>query len=139
MLHLIRLILPTIFPSWRFFKEVEASPRLEWRSSDVGANWHSAMHRRTHLTPWLVLRRLVWNRNWNEYLFLVTCSERLLIEPTQHAVDEIVVRLCRVQGCAASELEFRICLVDRVGTEHTDIETGVAYESYPPHRLHHAV
>lgn len=128
--RLICLVLPTIFPSWRFFKEVEASPRLQVR---VGAGpWMPAVPRLARLGFWRALGRLFWNRDWNEYLFLVSCAERLIVEPTQHSVDEILVRLTRRHCCGAEHLCFRIQLAVR---EAGQITLHPVYESAAPHVL----
>jgi len=40
-----------------------------------------------------MFKRMFWNPNWNESLFLVSCSERLLDYPTKHSEDEILNRI----------------------------------------------
>jgi len=39
--------------------------------------------------------RMFWNPSWNESLFLVSCAERLLQNPTPHSEDEIMIGLNR--------------------------------------------
>ena len=78
-MEFLRLVLPVLFPSWRFFGEIGASPRIEFR--DASGHWHDAMDRPVRLTPVARLWRLVWNPDWNEALFLSALAERLLTEP----------------------------------------------------------
>ncbi|MDH5180157.1 MAG: hypothetical protein OEY07_10845, partial [Gammaproteobacteria bacterium] len=78
------------------------------------------------------LRRMVWNPRWNETLFLVSCAERLLAEPTAHSEHEIFKRIARTllqqpePLPREQQLRFRIVLLYREGSELIE-ET--AYES----------
>ena len=54
---------------------------------------------------------------WNEGLFLVSCAERILENPTTHSQTEIARRIaCGLDGAPAS-VQFRIVLVKREGAD----------------------
>lgn len=112
MLRLLALYLPVLFPSWRFFKEVEPSARVEY--CHPGGPWQAANARPERLRPLAMLARLVWNPDWNERLFLMSLAERMVVEPTAHAEAEILARLARRSGIGPGG-RYRILLVDREG------------------------
>ncbi|WP_221364313.1 hypothetical protein [Sphingomonas jinjuensis] len=78
----MRLLLPAVVPSWRFFDAVTASPRIDYvlAASPGGASgdWHEFDPRVPVLSARMMLRRLVWNPAWNEALYLVSLAERLM-------------------------------------------------------------
>ena len=130
MLHLLSLFLPTVIPSWRFFKTVAPSPRIEYRLIEAGrvGDWQEDRPRPGHLGLGQILRRMLWNPEWNEQLYLVSCSERLIDEPSQHSVDEINLRVARLLPVGQQELQFRLVFVSR---EQGQIVKLVEYESSP--------
>lgn len=130
MLHLLSLFLPTVIPSWRFFKTVAPSPRIEYRLIEAGrvGDWQEDRPRPGHLGLGQILRRMLWNPEWNEQLYLVSCSERLIDEPSQHSVDEINLRVARLIPAGQQELQFRLVFVSR---EQGQIVKLVEYESSP--------
>lgn len=95
----LALILPVLVPSWRFFKTIEPSPRVQWAfvtgSDDALAQWQEFRPRPTHVSILQMLRRLFWNPAWNETLFLVSCAERIQDQPTDHSINEIRHRIAR--------------------------------------------
>lgn len=94
-----RLILPILIPSWRFFRTVEASPRIEWarlaNSKDQTGAWREYRPRAPRLSPLVAIRRLFWNPAWNEALYLVTCAERVAERRDPHSIEEIRRRILR--------------------------------------------
>ena len=106
-MELLHLILPVLFPSWRFFGEIGASPRVEFR--DASGHWRDAMARPQRLSAVARLGRLVWNPDWNEALFLTALAERLLTEPEPWIEPEISARLSA--RFAVERPAFRIALV----------------------------
>jgi hypothetical protein len=78
MLRLLRLLLPALLPSWRFFQTVEPSPRVEWRAP--GGRWRALCPTPARLTLAQHLARLFWNPARAEALYLVSLSERLFGE-----------------------------------------------------------
>lgn len=98
----IALILPILVPSWRFFKTIDPSPRVQWVLTSAGAdapkaplNWQEFRPRPAYLSPLQMFRRLFWNPVWNESLFLVSCAERIQECPTDHSINEIRQRILR--------------------------------------------
>ena len=82
------------------------------------------MPRQKHIGIGARLWSLFWNPDWNETLFLVSCAERLAVEPTAHAQNEIADRLSRRLGISGP-VSYRIALVAREGDQ---IGTFVEYE-----------
>lgn len=108
---LLRLFLPVIFPSWRFFDEIGASPRVCFR---VGSDWVEVTARPVDLTLGQRLVRLVWNPDWNEQLFLVSQSERMILDPDARIEAEIVRRVA-LRHHLRAPFYLRLTLVDGTG------------------------
>ena len=82
MKRLLLLLLPALIPSWRFFKTVEPSPRVQWTLVQDGERkWQEFNPRPEVVSFGRMLRRMVWNPRWNEALFLVSLAERQTIDP----------------------------------------------------------
>lgn len=96
-MNAFRLLLPALIPSWRFFDVIAPSPRIEYgltaAADDAPATWRAFRPRPTHVPVAVMLRRLLWNPQWNETLFLVSCAERLVDQPTRHSEDQIFARI----------------------------------------------
>ncbi|UWQ42969.1 hypothetical protein K3718_07745 [Leisingera aquaemixtae] len=139
MLTLFKLLLPALMPSWRFFKSVDPSPRVEWRllasPSAAPAPWQEFRPRPQRLSPQAVAGRMLWNARWNESLFLVSCAERLTLAPTEHSLREILRRIAaelqRAQppGALQPYLQFRLVFLDR--GEDGQLIKAVTYQSEP--------
>jgi hypothetical protein len=97
MMKTLSLILPVVIPSWRFFKTVEPSPRVQWAlfSADnmVINDWQEFRPRPQNITPFQMLKRLFWNPEWNETLFVLSCAERIAETPSAHSIHEIRKRI----------------------------------------------
>ena len=93
----LSLILPVLIPSWRFFKAIEPSPRVQWSIlSDVDSHardWQDFRPRPLAVTTLQMLGRLFWNPAWNDTLFVVSCAERIEQQPTDHSITEIARRI----------------------------------------------
>jgi len=121
MLKALKLLFPALIPSWNFFDVIAASPRVEYarlRSpQEAGGGWREFRPRPQRVSVPVMLRRLLWNPRWNEALFVVSCAERLLDEPTAHSEDEIFRRIAADladgpdDGEGGTWLSFRIVLV----------------------------
>ncbi|WP_165185710.1 hypothetical protein [Caulobacter soli] len=136
----LRLLLPALIPSWNFFDVIAPSPRVEYAlSATPGAvgDWREFRPRPPHVSVPAMLRRLVWNPRWNETLFIVSCAERLIDEPTDHSQDEIFRRiaadLARQPDAAALEpwLSFRLVFLSREGEV---VDSEVLFQSAPRRR-----
>ena len=99
----LRLLLPALLPSWRFFDAVTASPRVDYAlladPDDEADHWQEFRPRPAILTPGAMFRRLLWNAEWNENLFLVSLAERLMraetAETVAHSQRELQHRVAR--------------------------------------------
>jgi hypothetical protein len=117
MLRTLLLLLPAVVPSWRFFDVIAPSPRIEFRllqaPDDAAGDWREFRPRPAHVSLRQMLGRLFWNPRWNESLFLVSCAERLLDEPTDHSSDEISRRIAFDFPGATGFLQFRLIVLSR--------------------------
>ena len=117
MRRTIQLILPALIPSWHFFKAVEASPRIEYWIEEDGPYWREFGPRPAQVSMLETLKRLFWNPAWNDQLFLVSCSERLVTTPTEHSAQMIRQRLQKAL-CPKSKpltVQFRLVFVSDAG------------------------
>ena len=77
----IKLVLPILFPSWRFFSGIGVSPRFDVAFvaavGDEPSAWIPFRPLPEALTFWQHFKRFVHNPQWNEHLFLNSCAERL--------------------------------------------------------------
>jgi hypothetical protein len=136
MLHIFKLLLPALIPSWNFFDLIAASPRIEYARlqspSETVVDWREFQPRPDRVSLATMFARLFWNARWNEALYVVSCAERLMAEPTAHSQDEIFHRIAahladRRAECGAW-LSFQIVLV----SEHEGaITRDVAFVSDP--------
>ncbi len=126
MFKTLSLVLPVIVPSWRFFKTIEPSPRVQWAlfSADSTAPvvWHDFQPRPVTIAPLKMVLRLFWNPDRNEELFVVSCAERIQQHPTAHSINEIRRRIqlsiekTRIDA-ADSFFQFRLVFVRREQAE----------------------
>ncbi len=119
MLHGLKLLLPALIPSWNFFDTIAPSPRIEYALLDdphAAAAWREFRPRPAHLSFGQMLLRMVWNPRWNESLYLVSCAEQLMANPTAHREREIMERI-KAENADASVpwLQFRLVFVSRQG------------------------
>lgn len=132
----IGLLVPALIPSWRFFSSVAPSPRVEFalstKSGTAAQDWQPFRPRPPRLSAWTYIRRLFWNPEWNEQLFLVSCAERLIVDPTEHSSREILGRIAQTLALGEplewgqTRLQFRLVFIRRVGNE---IKSEVCYVS----------
>lgn len=138
MIRALRLLLPALIPSWAFFKAVEPSPRVQWRllsaPNDTAPTWQEFRPRPAQISPLTILIRLIWNPKWNESLYVVSLSERLMITPTEHSVAEILrclageVRRSDLPHDHAPFVQFQIVFVAR---DQTGISETITYIGEP--------
>jgi len=133
MLKTLKLLLPALMPSWRFFDVIAPSPRIEFalleNAQEVPQHWQEFRTRPVHLSLGEMLKRLFWNPEWNESLFLVSCAERLMQYPTEHSHQEILKRIVAEnarQGEGAAYVQFRLVFLHREGAE---VQKDVTYIS----------
>ena len=102
--RVLRMVIPVLVPSWRFFDSIGPSPRLEyqWQAPDAPEDPAQAW------TPWVLtparvgvgtmFARLLFNAARNETLYLLACCERLVDDASHHAEQEIAARLAAHLG-----------------------------------------
>ncbi|WP_282091987.1 hypothetical protein [Epibacterium ulvae] len=128
LLRLFGLLLPALIPSWRFFKTVAPSPRVEYRLFYRGSwgEWCEDRPRPARIGTLQIIRRLFWNPAWNEQLFMVSCSERLIDTPTVHSAAELARRIAQTLPEHEVDFQFRLVFLSR---EEDQIIKSVEYES----------
>lgn len=127
MLNVLKLLLPALIPSWRFFDVIGPSPRIQYvilnAKHDEPSEWREFRPLPVRVSFMQMLGRMLWNRRRNESLFMVSCAERLLQHATPHSENEILKRIkaeLTVAGvCPVTEgfLQFRLLEVRRVGRQ----------------------
>lgn len=90
---MLNLLLPALFPSWRFFALIAPAPRIDIALQ--GEAWQRFRARPERLGAGALAARLIWNPTRNEDLYLVSLSERLIATSSDHAAREIETLLCR--------------------------------------------
>lgn len=146
MLQTLKLLLPALIPSWRFFDTIAPSPRIEFVllktkeqiEVDSSTHWQEFRPRPAHLPVTHMLKRMLWNPRWNESLFLVSCSERLMDEQSErknaHSRQEIFSRIkaeierTEVNITQTPYLQFRLVFVLR---NEGQLEKHITYLSTP--------
>lgn len=119
MLGTLKLLLPVLIPSWRFFDGIAPSPRIEYArlggENETPQAWQEFRPRPDYLSIAQMLKRMIWNPRWNETLFVVSCAERLIDFPTPHSAQEIFTRLGREIEPTPDKpyLQFRLVFVHR--------------------------
>lgn len=136
---MLRLLLPALIPSWRFFDRVGPSPRVEYviqtAAGDRPPLWREVRPRPARVSLPVMLGRLVWNPGWNEALYLVSCAERLLEHPSEVRAAHLVSRVAAVldtddeeRGGEERVLRVRVVLVTGARGR---VEHDVAFVSEP--------
>ena len=136
---MLRLLLPALIPSWRFFDRVGPSPRVEYAiqaaADDQPPRWREVRPRPARVSLPAMLARLAWNPDWNEALYLVSCAERLLEHPSEVRAAHLVSRVAAVldtddegRGGEARVLRVRVVLVTGARGR---VEREVAFVSEP--------
>jgi hypothetical protein len=90
----IKLLLPAIFPSWRFFDTCAPSPRIEFILLETikkkSSCWKELYPKPFKLSFSKMLIHIFWNPRWNEYLFLIYCVEKFITNPTEKNKEKIL-------------------------------------------------
>ncbi len=92
MSRILLLVLPILFPSWRFFAWIAPSPRIEWAigaARDPEPLWRAWRPKPADFSLLERLWRLLWNPHGNETLFLTSCAERFLESADPQAIDTV--------------------------------------------------
>lgn len=126
----IDLLLPALFPSWRFFKQVGPSPRVEYRVvlDGQGSEWRESHPISEHVGLGRMARRMLWNPARNTQLYMVSLSERLVSGLVEHSAAELNRLIAEKIGEQDGELQFRLMFMAPEGDQ---IVGTVVYESEP--------
>ena len=126
----IYLLLPALFPSWRFFKQVGPSPRVEYRVllDGQGSEWRESHPIPEHVGLGRMARRMIWNPARNTQLYMVSLSERLVSGLVEHSAAELNRLIAEKIGEQEGELQFRLMFM---APEDDQIVGTVVYESEP--------
>ncbi len=135
MLYALKLLLPVVIPSWNFFDVIVPSPRIQFAvietDDENNVTWQEFRPCIKRLSFRRMLGRMFWNAQWNESLFMMSCSERLMDYPTQHSENEIFKRLISDVRSSGKEYEgklikFRLVFVRR---ESNELVEEIHYQS----------
>jgi hypothetical protein len=144
---LLTLVLPILFPSWRFFSSIGPSPRIELgfstNAKELPLQWIAFRPLPKTLSFKQHLLRLVHNPQWNELLFINSCAERVFETGEIFYREEIAARL--LQAIRNSEIDapkhaafmhFRICAIyadsaNTYQTTQTNCEIFLQSTAYP--------
>lgn len=138
ILKILKLLLPAMFPSWRFFDVIGPSPRVEFcpldNPEDDAAVWHECRPRPARLGFRERLKGFFWNARWNETLYLTNCAERFIQGQEEYASRELRRRLrsdlLRAEGAEGIPAFFRFRLVF-VSRDDESLRRDVAFVSPP--------
>ena len=123
---MLKLILPVIFPSWRFFSSIGPSPRIHiaflQNENAEPDNWQAFRPLPAKISLKNGSRRLLHNPEWNETLFINTCAERLFEGYSVMREQEIMRRILAAIHCGEIKVDkakpyvtYRISAVMREG------------------------
>ena len=123
---LLKLLLPILFPSWRFFSSIGPSPRIEVGFvADINSEpqvWLPFRPVPKKINFILGLQQLIHNPLWNERLHINTCAEHLFDSYSEFRERDIGWRL--VSAALNKEIvfdgEFQY-LVFRIRALETDV------------------
>ncbi len=128
-MQLLKLLIPALIPSWNFFDVIAPSPRVQFALLSSGSEepriWYDFRPHPAHLSLWQMTARMFWNAKWNETMFVNSCAERLILNPTKHSEDEILNRIegdlfkpsSSIDLSVSTHLQFRLCAIERHGSE----------------------
>ncbi len=136
---MLKLLLPVVFPSWRFFSSIGPSPRIhiaflqdETDEPDVD-DWQEFRPRPAKVSLKNGLWRLLHNPEWNETLYINTCAERLFEGYSEMREREIMRRILVAIDSGEIKVDatkpyiiYRISAVMREGQVTTQQVTFVA-------------
>ncbi|MDA0772851.1 MAG: hypothetical protein O3C63_07905 [Cyanobacteria bacterium] len=127
VLTTLKLLIPVFIPSWQFFNKIAPSPRIEFSLmatvEEQSCQWQEFCLRPKQLSITSILKSIFYNPRWNESLFITTCAERLITNPTEQASQEIIQRIKsdleqrQVDLSKTPYLQFRLVFVSRQGSE----------------------
>ncbi len=134
---MLKLFLPILFPSWRFFSGIGPSPRIYYsfleNETDEPTQWFEFRPKPLSIPLGERLFRFLHNPKWNEKLYINTCAERLFEGYSEMCEQEIMRRI--LAAVHANEIQtnlndrylvYRISAVMREGEQVNEQTTFVA-------------
>lgn len=107
-------------PSWKFFHEIAPSPRIEYAalsSEKEKPQWQELRLRPETCKFWDYLISIFYNPNWNQALYLNNCAEQLIINPNEHALQDIFDGILEHAQINSDFLQFRLVFIHRKDDE----------------------
>lgn len=136
VLKSIKLLLPALIPSWRFFDVIAPSPRIEYSILDSDNHiilpWQDYLPLPDRISLYEFLQSLIWNPQRNESLYLITCAESLLECSSDFREKEILSHIYNSIRCNTElnvnsySFQFRLIVFSRLGSE---LQNKVLYYS----------
>ncbi len=136
---MLKLILPILFPSWRFFSSVGPSPSIEVGfAADKNSEpqeWlpFRPLPKRINFT--LGLQQLFHNPLWNERLYINTCAEHLFEGYAEFRELEIgrrlVVAVLNKEIVVDAESEYLVFRIRALESEAGQVCDDVVFVSKP--------
>ena len=136
---MLKLLLPVLFPSWRFFSNIGPSPRiyisfLQEKESEPQL-WREFRPRPVRITFMQGLWRLFWNPKWNEMLYINTCAEHLFDEYSFVREQEIMCRILTAVNAGDIKTDhkahFLLYRIDAVVRDGNTISQPTMFVSKP--------
>ena len=136
---MFKLILPVIFPSWRFFSSIGPSPRIHYaflqNENDEPHEWLEFRPRPVRVSFKEGVCRLFHNSQWNETLYINTCAERLFEGYSEMREQEIMKRILAAvsaqQIAAASDSKYLVYKISAVIREAQKVTQSVTFVAKP--------
>lgn len=134
---MLKLLLPILFPSWRFFSSIGPSPRIHYaflqNETDEPVAWQEFRPRPERVSIKEGFCQLLHNPRWNETLYINTCAERLFEGYSEMREQEIMKRILAavdtdkiiIKSCG-KYLVYKISAVIREGQLITQPVTFIA-------------
>ena len=136
---LLKLLLPILFPSWRFFSSIGPSPRIEVgfgvdKNSEL-REWLSFRPLPKRINFTLGIQQLFHNPLWNERLYINTCAEHLFEGYSEFREQEIGQRLVAAvlneEIVADGEFHYLVFRIRALESEAGQVRDDVVFVSRP--------
>jgi hypothetical protein len=131
----LSLLLPVLFPSWRFFDAIGPALRVEYALVDgaelAGARWREYRPRPARRSLAAILGGLCFDPVGNERLFALACAERIAGGERGFPEREIRARVARsLRGEAAARGAARLAFrVRRCARDGDAVRSEVVFTS----------
>jgi len=138
-IHMIKLLLPILFPSWRFFSSIGPSPRIEVGfTADKNCEpqqWGPFRPLPKRINLALGVRQLFHNPLWNEHLYISTCAEHLFEGYSEFREREIGQRLVAAvlnkEIGSNGEFQYLMFRIRALGPEAGQMRDEIVFISKP--------